>query len=163
MTSGYIGDPDIPGLSSRYVWSSLLKGLPLLKYRLMGGERNLIKEVIAKTITGIGYEGLDIKEIAELVLFDLRKRRGINLKAIWQHQTAVSISGSRFERLKTLSVPTFVIHGTEDQVNPIEHGKKLVEVIPNAKGLWLDGVGHVFPVPDMEALLTKITAHLEAG
>ena len=163
MTSGYIGDPDIPGLSSRYFWSSLFKGLPLLKYRLIGGEKNLIKEVIAKTITATGYEGLDIKEIAELVLFDIRKRRGINMKAIWQHQTAISISGSRFERLKTLSMPTLVIHGTEDQVNPIEHGKKLAEVIPNAKGLWLDGVGHLFPVPDMEALLTKITAHLESG
>lgn len=163
MTSGYIGDPDIPGLSSRYFWSSLIKGLPLLKYRLIGGEKNLIKEVIAKTITATGYEGLDIKEIAELVLFDIRKRRGINLKAIFQHQTAVSISGSRFERLKTLSIPTLVVHGTEDQVNPIEHGKKLVDVIPNAKGLWLDGVGHLFPVPDMETLLTKITAHLESG
>jgi pimeloyl-ACP methyl ester carboxylesterase len=163
MTSGYIGDPDIPGLSSRYFWSSLIKGLPLLKYRLIGGEKNLIKEVIAKTITATGYEGLDIKEIAELVLFDIRKRRGINLKALFQHQTAISISGSRFERLKTLSMPTLVIHGTEDQVNPIEHGKKLVDVIPNSKGLWLDGVGHLFPVPDMEALLTKITAHLEAG
>jgi pimeloyl-ACP methyl ester carboxylesterase len=163
MTSGYIGDPDIPGLSSRYFWSSLLKGLPLLKYRLLGGEKNLIKEVIAKTITGIGYEGLDIKEIAELVLFDIRKRRGINLKAVFQHQTAVSISGSRLDRLKTLSMPTLVIHGTEDQLNPIEHGRKLVDVIPNAKGLWLDGVGHVFPVPDMETLLTKIIAHLEPG
>ena len=163
MTSGYIGDPDIPGLSSRYFWTSLIKGLPLLKYRIIGGEKNLIKEVIAKTITATGYEGLDIKELAELVLFDIRKRRGINMKAVFQHQTAVTISGSRFERLKTLSVPTLVIHGTEDQLNPIEHGKKLVQVIPNANGLWLEGVGHVFPVPDMEALLTKITAHLEAG
>jgi pimeloyl-ACP methyl ester carboxylesterase len=163
MTSGYIGDPDIPGLSSRYFWSSLIKGLPLLKYRLIGGEKNLIKEVIAKTITAKGYEGVDIREIAELVLFDIRKRRGLNMKAIWQHQTAVSISGSRIQRLKTISMPTLVIHGTEDQMNPIEHGKKLVEVIPNANGLWLDGVGHGFPFPDMEALLSKITAHLEAG
>lgn len=163
MTSGFIGDPDIPGLSSRYFFSSLIKGLPLLKYRLIGGEKNLIKEVIAKTITATGYEGVDIRELAELVLFDIRKRRGINLKAVFQHQTAVSISGSRLERLKTISVPTLVIHGTEDQMNPIEHGKKLVEVIPNANGLWLNGVGHVFPVPDMDALLTKITAHLEAG
>jgi hypothetical protein len=36
----------------------------------------------------------------------------------------------------------------------------IVEVIPNAKGLWLDGVGHGFPVPNMETLLTKIIAHL---
>jgi pimeloyl-ACP methyl ester carboxylesterase len=163
MTSGYIGDPDVPGLTSRYFWTSLIKGLPLSKYRLIGGEKNLIKERIAKTITARGYEGLDIREIAELVLFHIRKRRGINLRALFQHQTAVSISGSRFEKLKTLNVPTFVIHGTDDQFIPVEHGKKLVDIIPNAKGLWLDGVGHDFPIPDMESLLTKITAHLESG
>lgn len=163
MTSGYVGDPDVPELTSQYFWSSLIKGIPLLKYRLIGGEKNLIKEVIAKTITATGHEGLDIKEISDLVLFDIRKRRGINWKALFQHQTAVSISGSRFEKLKILNVPTFVIHGTDDQFIPIEHGKKLADVIPNAKGLWLDGVGHVFPIPNMESLLTKITAHLESG
>lgn len=163
MTSGYIGDPDVPGLSSRYFWSSLIKGLPLLKYRILGGEKNLVKELIAKTIAFIGYEGLDIKELAELVLFDIRKRRGVNLKAMLQHQTAVSISGSRFEKLKTLRLPTLVIHGTEDQFIPIGHGKKLAEAIPNAKGAWLAGVGHVFPPPNMEALLTEITTHLETA
>jgi hypothetical protein len=72
-------------------------GIPLLKYRIVGGEKNLIKERIAKTMMVAGYEGLDIKEIAEVVLHDLRKRRGINLKALVQHQTAVSVSGSRYE------------------------------------------------------------------
>ncbi len=163
MTSGYIGDPDVPGLSSRYFWSSLLRGLPLLKHRILGGERNLVKELIAKTIAARGYEGLDIKELAELVLFDVRKRRGINLKALFQHQTAVSISGSRFEKLQTLRLPTLVIHGTQDQFIPIGHGKKLAEAIPNAKGVWLSGVGHVFPVPNMDALLMEIKKHLETG
>lgn len=73
MTSGYIGDHDITNLSSRYFFSSILKGIPLLKYRLIGGEKNMIKERIAKTISVVGYEGLDIKEIAEVVLYDVRK------------------------------------------------------------------------------------------
>lgn len=163
MTSGYIGDPDVPGLSSRYFWSSLIRGLPLLKYRILGGEKNLVKEIIAKTIAATGYKGLDIKELAELVLFDIRKHRGINLKALLQHQTAVSISGSRFEKLKTLHPPTLVIHGTEDQFIPIGHGKKLAEAIPNAKGVWLSGLGHVFPVHNMDILLMEITNHLETG
>jgi hypothetical protein len=80
MTSGYIGDPDIPNLSSRYFFSSILKGIPLLKYSLIGGEKNMIKERIAKTISVVGTEGLDINEIAEVVLYDVRKRRGVNIK-----------------------------------------------------------------------------------
>jgi pimeloyl-ACP methyl ester carboxylesterase len=152
MTSGYVGDPDLPGLSSRYFIASILKGIPLLKYRIFGGEKNLIKERIAKTIAVVGSGGLDIKEIAEVVLYDLRKRKGINIKAIFQHQNAISVSGSRYEKLKTIKVPTLIIHGTDDSIIPVEHGKKLVEVIPNVKGLWLDGVGHVFPFPEMDKI-----------
>lgn len=161
MTSGYIGDPDIPGLSSRYFLESAVKGIPLLKYRLMGGERNLIKERIAKQVVALGYDGLDIKEVAEVVLYDRRKRRGINMRGAFQHLTAVTVSGSRYDGLSTLNVPTFVIHGTADQVIPIAHGRKLVEVIPGAEGWWLEGVGHVFPIQDTQALTERIIAHIE--
>jgi hypothetical protein len=30
-----------------------------------------------------------------------------------------------------------------------------------AQGLWLDGVGHTFPVPDMPGLMAHISAHFE--
>jgi pimeloyl-ACP methyl ester carboxylesterase len=161
MTSGFIGDPELPGLSSRYVWHSLLHGLPLFKYRILGGEKNLIRERIAKTISVIGDQGLDIKELAELVLYDLRKRRGVNLKAPLQHQAAVTIAGSRYQKLKTLDIPTLVIHGTDDQFIPVGHGRKLAEIIPHARSVWLDGIGHVFPVPDMDGLMSNIFAHFE--
>jgi pimeloyl-ACP methyl ester carboxylesterase len=160
MTSAYVGDPELPGLTSRYLIENTLKNIPLLKYRMMGGEKNLIKERIAKQILVVGYDGLDIKKTAEVVLYDLRKRRGINVRAIFQHQVAVTVSGSRYEKLKTLNIPTLVIHGTEDQMIPVEHGKKLVEVIPNAEGIWLDGVRHVFPVPNMDVLIKNIISHL---
>jgi pimeloyl-ACP methyl ester carboxylesterase len=161
MTSGFISDPDLPGITSRYFLSYLAKGLPLLKYRLAGGEKNLIKERIAKTILVVGSEGLDIQEMAEVVLYDLRKRRGINIKAALQHQAAVQVSGSRYERLKTFNIPTLVIHGTADQFIPVEHGKKLVEIIPQVKGLWLEGVGHVFPVPNMDTVQKTIISNFE--
>ncbi len=160
MTSGFVGDPDLPGLTTRYFFDYAMKGVPLLKYRIMGGEKNLIKERIAFQISVVGYDEWDIKETAEVVLYDLRQRRGVNIQAAFQHQAAVSISGSRYEKLKTLNIPTLVIHGTADQFIPVEHGKKLVEVIPKAKGVWLDGVGHVFPVPNMDALIKNILSHL---
>jgi pimeloyl-ACP methyl ester carboxylesterase len=58
-------------------------------------------------------------------------------------------------------VPTLVIHGTADPIIPIEHGKKLVDVMPNAEGVWLDGVGHVFPFPEMNDIIEKILSHFE--
>jgi pimeloyl-ACP methyl ester carboxylesterase len=138
----------------------LLKGLPLFKYRILGGEKNLVKERVAKWITMIGTEGIDIQETAELVLYDLRKRRGVSIRGAIQHQAAVTVSGSRYEKIKTLNVPTLVIHGTVDPLIPFEHGKKLVELIPNAEGMWLDGVGHVFPYPNMSRVNEKIMSHL---
>jgi pimeloyl-ACP methyl ester carboxylesterase len=127
---------------------------------MMGGEKNLIKERIVKQISVVGYEGLDIKETAEIVLYDLRKRRGINIRAVFQHQNAITVAGSRYEKLKAIDIPTLVIHGTADQFIPVEHGKKLAEVIPNAKGLWLDNVGHIFPIPNMDMLIMNILSHL---
>jgi pimeloyl-ACP methyl ester carboxylesterase len=153
MTSGFVGDPDLPGLSTRYLLGSALKGLPILKYRLLGGEKNLIKEHIAK----------HVRERAVVVLYGLRQRRGINLRGARQHLMAVTISGSRYEKLKTLHVPTLIIHGTADQMMPVEHGQKLAATIPNAKALWLEGLGHVFPVPDLAKLIKNITHHLEAA
>ena len=161
MTSGFIGDPDLPGPGPRFFLTSIVNGVLLLKYHVMGGEKNLIRERILKQISAGGLEGLDIQEMAEVFLYDLRKRRGTNIRAIFQHQTAVLISGSRYEKLKTLTMPTLVIHGTADPLIPVEHGKKLVEAIPNARGLWLEGVGHVFPVPDMDLLMKSIVSHLE--
>jgi pimeloyl-ACP methyl ester carboxylesterase len=161
MSSGYIGDPELPGISSRYLIDYIVKGVPLLKYRMLGGEKNIIKERIAKQVSLMGYERLEIEETARALLYDLRKRRGINVRAIFQHQAAVWISGSRYKKLRALDVPTLITHGKEDQFVPFEHGKKLAEVMPNAKGLWLDGVGHVFPVPEMEALMRSIISHLD--
>lgn len=160
-TSGFIGDPELPGLSSSYLLKTAVKSLPLLRYRLLGGEKNLILEFVAKLIAAGEPENVDIKEMAEVVLYDLRHRKGINLSAARQHQAAVTIAGPRYDRLAGLSVPALVIHGTADPIISVEHGRKLAAIIPGAQGLWLDGVGHVFPYPDMDMVMSYILAHLE--
>ncbi len=157
-TTGYAADPQVPSLSSRYFFTLIVQGLPMMKYRLMGGEENLIKERIAKMVAA-GIE-VDIQETAEVVLYSLRERKGTNLKALLQHRAASDISGSRYEGLRKLAVPTLVIHGTDDKMFPIDHGKKLAELIPGAEVLWLEGVGHVFPYPTMDNINARILSHL---
>ncbi len=140
-----------------------LAGLPLLRYRLLGGEKNLVKERVAKVISVNGSDGVDVEELARLVLYDLRFRRGINFRAIVQHQAAVTITRSRYPLLGGIRVPTLVIHGTADTFLPIEHAHELARMIPTAKHLWLDGVGHQFPYPDMPAVTAAIVAHLDSA
>ncbi len=161
LTSGYIGDPDLPGLTTHYLLTSFVRGIPLLKYRLMGGEENLIKERIAKTIMFLGYDELDIQETAEIALYDLREHGGVSIAAVFQHQAAVTVSGSRYGGLSKLNIPTLVIHGTADQLIPVEHGQKLVEIISDARGIWLEGVGHVFPLPNMDHIMQEILKHID--
>lgn len=162
MSSGDPTDPELPTLSSAFLLASLIKGLPFLKYRFLGGEKNLVRERIARMIQNVGVENFNVKETAHQVLYDLRKRKGINYKAILQHQKAVAITRSRYSALRGLTLPTLIIHGTEDKLLPFSHGKKLHELIPEARTVWLDGVGHVFPVPGMDILVREILDFLDS-
>lgn len=162
MTTGDATDPTMNVFSTRYLIRSLIRSLPMIRYRIMGGERNLIIERILKMKVVLGNHRFDVKETAQQVLYDVRKRRGINIKAVFQHMRAVAISGSRYDQLKRLNLPTLVIHGTNDEIFPLAHGEKLVALIPNAQFIWLEGVGHGFPIPKMDALITKVIEHLSA-
>jgi len=156
-------DPSLPGPRVGRLALRAIRGLPLLKYRLRGGERNLVKERIAKTISVNGPDSIDVAEIAELVIYDLRERRGVNVKALLQHQAAVAATRSRTSALGELHVPTLVVHGTADDVVPVEHGRRLAALIPHAAHLWLDGVGHVFPYPAQAGVERRIVAHLDSA
>jgi pimeloyl-ACP methyl ester carboxylesterase len=52
-TSGYIGDPELPGLTTGALARSVWRGLPLLKYRLLGGEQNLIRGIYTGVRSGM--------------------------------------------------------------------------------------------------------------
>jgi pimeloyl-ACP methyl ester carboxylesterase len=155
MSSGYIEDPDLAKISSSIAWQLIKTSL---KYGVINGEGNMIKLHITSRIILMGnatYD-LNIKEIAEQVLYNIRKRNGYNANVSRQHQRAVSIAGSRYDKLKLLSIPTLIIHGKSDPFIPIEHGKKCVSVIPKAQSLWLDAMGHDIPDKLVDTLSKKI-------
>jgi pimeloyl-ACP methyl ester carboxylesterase len=49
-----------------------------------------------------------------------------------------------WDQLPTITAPTLVIHGGEDQVNPTANASLLAERIPGAKLHVLQGVRHLF-------------------
>ena len=51
-------------------------------------------------------------------------------------------------RLRRVSVPTTVVHGDADPVVPVANGMRVAQLIPGARYVELDGVGHL---PPMEA------------
>jgi pimeloyl-ACP methyl ester carboxylesterase len=63
-------------------------------------------------------------------------------------------------RLGRLSVPTLVLHGTEDPLFPIGHGRALAAEIPGARFIALEQTGHeVFPRHQWDIVVPAILDH----
>jgi len=68
-----------------------------------------------------------------------------------QYQSIIA-SGPRVELLKTVKVPTLVMHGEDDPLLPVEGGRDVARVVPGAQLQTIKGWGHDFPpqlVPDI--------------
>ena len=67
------------------------------------------------------------------------------MKGTDQHSLAIKKSGSRYKELQQLEVPVLVVHGTTDPLIPFTHAEKYAPMIPNAKTLFIEGMGHDLP------------------
>jgi 3-oxoadipate enol-lactonase len=67
-------------------------------------------------------------------------------------------------RLSELMMPTLVVHGTEDQMLPVENGSLIASRIPGSRLEILDGVGHLFiwEQPEHAAELIRVHAAVPA-
>ena len=60
--------------------------------------------------------------------------------------------------LKSVDVPTLVVHGTEDPIFPLPHGAALADAIPGAELMTLDGAGHEMPRMYLEEMVARTVA-----
>ncbi len=60
---------------------------------------------------------------------------------------AVYASGRRTEQLRAIETPTLVIHGKDDTLISPSGGERTAELIPNAKLVLVDDMGHDMPKP----------------
>ena len=68
-----------------------------------------------------------------------------------------SIRGLR-EELKSIDVPTLVVHGSDDPLLPVKHGIHTAQVIPGATLRIIDGLGHELP-PAVWAQVVEAILH----
>lgn len=80
-------------------------------------------------------------------------RKGQNPKARFQQFCAVVASGSRLKELHKIKAPTLILHGTTDPLVPHIHAKTYAPLIPQAKILWMEGVGHELPMGILPEIL----------
>lgn len=96
----------------------------------------------ARVIGSPAYPWADAP-LRERVLSDMR--RAFNPKGVQRQRGAIGASGDRTEKLKTLKVPTVVVHGEADPLVPLAGGQATAAAIPGAELRIIPGMGHDLP------------------
>jgi pimeloyl-ACP methyl ester carboxylesterase len=72
------------------------------------------------------------------------------------HQLRAVSGWGHAERLGLIDVPTIVLHGAQDRLMRVENGRRLAQLIPGARYVELDGVGHLPPLEAPGRLLELV-------
>jgi pimeloyl-ACP methyl ester carboxylesterase len=101
-------------------------------------------------------------ERAWACFLEISLRRRVSLEVILA-QTRACIEHDTSARLHEITLPTQVIHGTLDEVLPVQNGRIIAELIPDVRLELLDGIGHLFfwerPQHTAELLRAHVAVH----
>ncbi len=84
-----------------------------------------------------------------------------NRNRIHNHSLALASSQDLHERLHRIKAPTLVIHGSEDFILPIEHGRKLAQLIKGSKFIEYEHMGHHLSTQIFNRLLEDLGGFLK--
>ncbi len=84
-------------------------------------------------------------------------KRGLNPDGAARHFAAILATGNRKEALKSIKIPTLVIHGDSDPLVPVECGIDTAEAIPGARLVIIKGMGHTLAQKVYPQIIDAIT------
>jgi pimeloyl-ACP methyl ester carboxylesterase len=117
---------------------------------LMAPPARTREEAVERSVAGariIGSPGYELDEAA------VRERSGRSFDrahdplGVARQFAAVLASPDRTPRLRSLRVPTLVIHGRDDPLVRVSGGEATAAAIPGAELVVIDGMGHDLPRP----------------
>ena len=91
--------------------------------------------------------------------FALAYDRGLYAQSAGRQLAAMAASGAASDLLRTIDIPTLVIHGTADPFFAPESGKRTADLIPGAHLMLLDGMGHDLPPQLFPLVAGAIAGH----
>ena len=100
-----------------------------------------------------GRGGLDEARVRRLVELDVD--RALSPAAALTNHFLAEGGPPPTVGLDAIGVPTLVVHGADDPMFPVEHGRALAAAIPAARLVELAGVGHEQPPPRHWAVVTQ--------
>ncbi len=89
--------------------------------------------------------------------------RGHDPDASGRQLGAIIASGDRTPEVRTITVPTLVIHGSKDAMVSRSGGKATARAIPGARLMIVEGMGHSLPEAAWPELVSAITDHAHAA
>jgi len=109
----------------------------------------------------IGSPGFppDVDYLRERVT--LSTERSFNPNGLLRQMVAIAADSARASQLKTVSVPTLVMHGRADPLVPFACGEDTARRIPGAHLVGIDGMGHDLPPGVVELLLAQLVPFLD--
>ncbi len=155
MSSGNILDKNLPPISKKIVAELIKVGI---KYGIKKDLESQIKmQLAARTVLkGSASYDIDLKGISQQVIYNIKKRNGINPQASPQHHKATYESGSRYDKLKDLKMQVLIMHGLNDPFIPVQHSKYQASIIPKAKIKYFKNMGHDFPPYLEDSIVNEI-------
>jgi len=153
MSSGHTADKSLTLIPKPFK-RDLMK--VMARYGWRPTEKNSIKMGISliRLLRNNNNHEVNAEDIAKKMKYDMRKRKGFNRKVVKQHSKAIELSGSRYDELGSIEIPTLIIHGKKDPLVKLEHAEKYAPMIPHAKTLYLDEMGHDLP-RELNAVITQ--------
>jgi pimeloyl-ACP methyl ester carboxylesterase len=127
------GDPTV-GQATREAMAALLSP--------PAGTREEAIERTLSILRVIGSPGFELDEA------DVRWRTGLAFDrahdptGVARQLAAIAASGDRTAALRSVSVPTLVLHGADDPLVNVSGGRATAAAIPGAELVVLDGMGH---------------------
>jgi pimeloyl-ACP methyl ester carboxylesterase len=80
-----------------------------------------------------------------------------------RQMSAVGSSPSREDALRSLTVPTLVVHGDADRLVPLECGRSTAAAVPGARLEVVEGMGHDYPPQYWDRMVDLIATHALAA
>ncbi|MFD7841771.1 alpha/beta fold hydrolase [Nocardia sp. NPDC059764] len=107
-----------------------------------------------RNVRAVGSPGFAFDEAAAADRAGRAYDRGVDQAAMMRHFLAVLASDpDRTPRLRTLRVPTLVLHGLDDPMIDVSGGRDTAAAIPDARLVTYPGLGHSLP-PELFSAFT---------
>jgi len=107
----------------------------------------------------IGSPGFPADAKALRGLCERAAKRGYDTHGTARQMLAMLASGDRRPELEKIRVPALVIHGADDPLVPKAAGREVARLIPGAKLIEFDGMGHDLPAALIPRIVAAIADH----